>query len=518
MSGVVQPVTQHFAALCDARASADPDGAAVGDAEIVLTNQQLLERVVAAGSYLREHGANRGDVVALRLPNGLNFVILLLAAWRIGCTVTPVNPGLKDDELQHQLDDSGASVLVDVDGSTPSRGPAVIASEDVPTTGGERDLRASLDSSSLALLIYTSGTTGRPKGVMLTHQNVMAMASTGAQSLAITSADRSLLILPLFHVNGIVVSVLVPLLHGGSTIIAGRFDPATFLELVERTRATYFSGVPTIYAMLAATAQPGASDTSSLRFALCGAAPAPPGVLEAFEERFGFPVVEGYGLSEGTCASTVNPWDGLRKQGTVGLPMPGQQVRVVDGEGAEVGAGVTGEVQIKGANVMAGYLGRPRETEAVLVDGWLLTGDLGHLDEDGYLVIDGRVKDMIIRGGENIYPREIEDVLTRHPHVADAAVVGRPDPTWGEIVIAFVAADPGVDTAQTFVELEELCQERLAPFKRPAVIWALPSLPLNPVGKVDKRKLRSVVVEAATAGGTPRDGWQEHILGRPGRP
>jgi acyl-CoA synthetase (AMP-forming)/AMP-acid ligase II len=201
--------------------------------------------------------------------------------------------------------------------------------------------------------------------------------------------------------------------------------------------------------------------------------------------------VEGYGLSEGTCASTVNPWDGLRKPGTVGLPMPGQEVRIVDADGAGVGAGVTGEVQISGENVMAGYLGKPEETRAVLADGWLKTGDLGHLDVDGYLVIDGRVKDMIIRGGENIYPREIEDVLASHPDVIDVAVVGRPDETWGEIVTAFITTGRDSDASRTFD----------APYKRPAVMSVLPALPLNPVGKIDKLELRSIAIETQLSRG-----------------
>ncbi|NMN98409.1 class I adenylate-forming enzyme family protein [Antrihabitans stalactiti] len=494
-------ITDHFAALCDARAAAEPDGPAIGDGNKELTNRELLNRVVVADAQLREHGATAGDVVAIRLPSGLEFVIFLFAAWRSGCTVTPINPGLLEDELLYQLSDSGAALVVDLDGSTPTPGLPVIAVRNSPVAGVDTTSDPVVDGDSLALLIYTSGTTGRPKGVMLTHANIVAMATMGARSLGITRADSSLLILPLFHVNGIVVSVLIPMLYGGSTIIAGRFDPATFFDLVAKVRPSYFSGVPTIYSMLAAVPDRGAVDTSSLRFGLCGAAPAPNGLLEEFESRFGFPIVEGYGLSEGTCASTVNPWDGLRKPGTVGLPMPGQEVRIVDADGAGVGAGVTGEVQISGENVMAGYLGKPEDTRAVLADGWLKTGDLGHLDVDGYLVIDGRVKDMIIRGGENIYPREIEDVLASHPDVIDVAVVGRPDEKWGEIVTAFITTGRDSDASRMFDALEELCQAQLAPYKRPAVMSVLPALPLNPVGKIDKLRLRSIAIETQLSRG-----------------
>ncbi|WKG13098.1 AMP-binding protein [Nocardia sp. PE-7] len=506
MTSRVPALANHFAALCDARADTDPDGPAIGDGVGVLTNRELLARVVAAGAQLRELGAQPGDVVALRLPNCVEFIVFLFAAWRIGCTVTPINPGLMEHELRYQLDDSGATVVVDVDASTPASGRSVIAVRDAPAPGADASGEPVVKGDSLALLIYTSGTTGRPKGVMLTHENILAMATMGANSLGITAADRSLLILPLFHVNGIVVSVLTPMLYGGSTIVAGRFDLATFFGLVAKAQPTYFSGVPTIYSMLCNAPDLGALETSSLRFGLCGAAPAPHGLLEAFEGRFGFPVVEGYGLSEGTCASTVNPWNGLRKPGTVGLPMPDQEIRIVGGDGAVLGAGLTGEVQLRGANVMAGYLGKPEETRAALVDGWLKTGDLGHLDTDGYLVIDGRVKDMIIRGGENIYPREIEDVLASHPDVIDVAVVGRPDEKWGEIVAAFITTVHDGDPARTVDALESLCEAQLAPYKRPAAMWVLSALPVNPVGKIDKLQLRSMASDSQVSKGPPVKG------------
>ena len=281
-----------------------------------------------------------------------------------------------------------------------------------------------MDPSALALLIFTSGTTGVPKGVMLDHANLDAMAEMGRQALAIGSADRSLLILPLFHVNGIVVSVLMPLLVGASVVIAERFDPRTFFNTVERHRPTFFSAVPTIYTLLAALPDDVRPDMSSVRFGICGAAPASAELLRRFEARYGFPLIEGYGLSEATCASTINPVDGERRAGTVGIAFPGQQIRIVDEGGTDVPTGADGEVLIAGPNVMRGYLGRPDETASVIIDGWLHTGDVGHLDADGYLTLVGRSKDMIIRGGENIYPKEIEDVLTGDPAVLEAAVIG----------------------------------------------------------------------------------------------
>jgi long-chain acyl-CoA synthetase len=344
--------------------------------------------------------------------------------------------------------------------------------------------------AALALLIYTSGTTGKPKGVMLDHANLAAMCDMTRAGLGITAADHSLLILPLFHVNGIVVGTLTPLLAGGRVTVAGRFSPKTFFGLVERIRPTYFSAVPAIYAMLTSMAEAATADTSSLRLVVCGAAPMPAELIARVEDVLGVVLVEGYGLSEGSCASTLNPYDGVRKPGTVGLPLPGQEVRVVDQIGNPVPQGERGEIVIRGANVMRGYLNRPEDTARTIVDGWLHTGDVGVFDEDGYLQIVDRIKDMIIRGGENIYPKEIETALYSHDGVLEAAVVGRRDDVLGEVVVAYLAVRPA--PAVTVEELEALCAERLAKYKRPVAIEILGELPKNAVGKIDKAALREL--------------------------
>ena len=316
-----------------------------------------------------------------------------------------------------------------------------------------RDARAATTTSSsrapdaLALLIYTSGTTGKPKGVMLDHANLTAMVAMITTALDVTAADRCLLILPLFHVNGIVVSVLSPLAAGGCTTITGRFSPSTFFDTVEAVRPTYFSAVPAIYAMLSALPDDVDPDISSVRFAICGAAPMPAELIARFEQRYGTTIVEGYGLSECTCVATLNPVDGPRKAGTVGLPLPGQRSPCSTPTG-EPTTGGQGEVIVRGPNVMRGYLNKPEDTARTLADGWLHTGDVGYFDADGYLVLVDRVKDMIIRGGENIYPKEIENVLYTHPAVLEAAVVGRPHDVLGEEPVAFVALrDPGIGDA-----------------------------------------------------------------------
>ena len=280
---------------------------------------------------------------------------------------------------------------------------------------------------------------------MLDHSNLNAMCRMVIDAFEMTSADHSLLILPLFHVNGIVVGTLSPLVAGGRTTIAGRFSPKAFFDRIEKSRATYFSAVPTIYTMLSDLPADVVPDTSSVRFAICGAAPASVELLEKFETRYGIPLIEGYGLSEGSCATTVNPLNGMRKAGTVGLPLPGQIIRIVGADNADVPPGEAGEVLIQGPNVMRGYLNRPEETAKTLVDGWLHTGDVGRFDEDGYLMLVDRAKDMIIRGGENIYPKEIETVVYQLPEIAEAAVVGRASAVYGEEPVLFVSLCAGAD-------------------------------------------------------------------------
>ncbi|WLH65278.1 class I adenylate-forming enzyme family protein [Pseudomonas sp. FP2300] len=481
-----------FSTLSDLRAVSAPDGLCIADDSSNLTNRQFHSRVLAAAGVFADRGVGVGDVVAIMLPNQVEFVVAMFAAWRLGAAVTPINPGLTSKEATHQLVDSGAKLLINVSGEVivPNLQSLPVA---ILETGASYTGVPFEEPGALALLIYTSGTTGLPKGVMLDHANIEAMTEMGRNSLKVTAADHCLLILPLFHVNGIVVSTLVPLSSGGRVSIRKRFNVDTFFEDVEWLRPTYFSAVPTIYAMLNALPREVKPYTSSLRYGICGAAPASAELLKKFEARFGFPLLEGYGLSEGTCASTINPFDGLRKVGTVGLPFIGQRVAIADPNGVHLPQGATGEVLVQGPNVMRGYLGKPEETAKTIVDGWLHTGDIGRIDEDGYLAIVGRLKEMIIRGGENIYPKEIEDVLFEFPGVLEAAVIGVPDETFGEIVLAYVAFRAGF--AGTQEGLSEHCADRLTRYKRPYTINIIDSLPKNAVGKVDKLRLRKMWTE-----------------------
>jgi acyl-CoA synthetase (AMP-forming)/AMP-acid ligase II len=414
----------------------------------------------------------------------------MFAAWRIGAALTPINPSLTAGEAAFQIEDSGARLLVHEGAALDLAGVTMV---DVTTlrampVGGDSVIETA--PGALALLIYTSGTTGKPKGVMLDHANLTAMVTMITMALDLTAADHCLLILPLFHVNGILVSVLSPLAVGGRTTVTGRFSPSTFFDTVEAVRPTYFSAVPAIYAMLSALPDDVGPDTSSVRFAVCGAAPMPAELIARFEERYGTTIVEGYGLSECTCAATINPIDGPRKAGTVGLPLPGQEVALLHADGRPTTDG-RGEVIVRGPNVMRGYLNKPEDTARTLEDGWLHTGDVGYFDADGYLVLVDRVKDMIIRGGENIYPKEIENVLYTHPAVLEAAVVGRPHAVFGEEPVAFVALRSPESVLPE--ELVELCSRSLARYKVPRDVVIFDALPKNALGKIAKPELRKLV-------------------------
>lgn len=483
----------RFSTLPDLRAAQAPSAPCIADATSSLSNSEFYSKVLVVAGLFAELGIRAGDVVAIMLPNRVEFVVAMFAAWRLGAVVTPINPNLTLQESTHQMKDSGAKLLLNTSGAkvfdhVPSL-PVDALRGDVQH-GSHHAAPPVDDTAALALLIYTSGSTGLPKGVMLDHANIEAMADMSRQALQITPADHCLLVLPLFHVNGIVASILTPLSAGSRVTIRARFDIETFFTDVEQLRPTYFSAVPTIYTLLNALPEQVKPDTSSLRYGICGAAPASAELLTSFEARYGFPLVEGYGLSEGTCASTINPFDGVRKAGTVGLPFPGQRVVVADAGGHHLPAGEAGEILVQGPNVMRGYLGKPEETAKTIAGGWLRTGDLGRFDADGYLSVVGRLKEMIIRGGENIYPKEIEDALSACPSVLEAAVIGVPDKTMGEIVVAYVAYRDGLSS--TGEELDEHCAARLTRYKRPAAIHVVDSLPKNAVGKIDKLRLRAM--------------------------
>ncbi|MFV9429027.1 class I adenylate-forming enzyme family protein [Rhodococcus aetherivorans] len=465
------------------------DAQCLRDDHSSFTYRRFADRVDAFAAQLHDRGLAAGEVLAVMLPNRVELLIALMAAWRIGAIATPINPDFTETEADYQIEDSGAVLVLNEGVGAPSAGRPTIAVDDMATELSSvrfEHLRPSADD--IALLIYTSGSTGRPKGVQLTHSNLNYMASAFREHLAVTADDHCLLILPLFHVNAIAVSFLTPMVAGAQLTITGKFSPGRFFEDVARLQPTYFSAVPTIYALLASQPDDVGVDTSSLRFGICGAAPISKELLDRVEEKFGLVIVEGYGLTEGTCASACNPIDGPRKLGTVGPALPGQKIAIVGPEGDPLPTGSTGEVIIQGPNVMRGYLNRPEDTRRTIVDGWLHTGDVGRLDEDGYLTLVDRIKDMIIRGGENLYPKEIEIALATHPAVLECAVIGAHHEVYGEVPVAYVVSYPSYEVTEA--ELLEHSAGLLTRVKVPAEIHLVADLPRNPVGKIDKPGLR----------------------------
>jgi acyl-CoA synthetase (AMP-forming)/AMP-acid ligase II len=487
------------AALPHQRARRDPRGPCLADERQALDNTQFATAVAVAAARLVEVGLGPGDVLAVMMQNRVELITSMFAAWRLGAAVTPVNPALTSQEAWYQLEDADATLVVADGASAAKLGNGPIIDVSTLTAVGTADIPPDVSTpDGLALLIYTSGTTGRPKGVMLDHANVRATAELVLRWFDMDTDTRCLLVLPLFHVNGIMISVVSPLLAGGSTFVAERFDTDTFWATVERVRPTFFSAVPAIYSRLVSRAGPQ-PDTRTLRFVICGAAPMPRELISEFEQRFGIPLVEGYGLSECTVCCTANPVQGLRKAGTVGLALPGTEVRVVDEKDQPLPVGEAGEVVVRGPSIMRGYLRRPDESAQTLRGGWLHTGDVGRFDEDGYLTLVDRFKDLIIRGGENISPKEIENVLYTHPAVLEAAVVGRPHPVLGEEPVAFVALRPGCDVAAD--DLAEHSRASLARYKVPRAVFIDEALPKNAVGKISKPDLRARLRNGSTVAG-----------------
>ena len=468
----------------------------IGDERGMLSYAESDARARVLARQLAERGVGEGDVVALMLENSVELLLGILATWLLGAAATPINPTFTERELNYQLADSHAKLLIVDAHASLAAARLTIARLDVADFRDPRHGAApgatvptpATPADQLALLIYTSGSTGQPKGVMLDHGNLHAMAEGLAAHTEITAADRALVVLPMFHVNAICVSWLAPMLVGGSTVVMPRFTAMALLDAVERFRPTYFSVVPAILTKLVELPAQTVVDLSSVRFVICGAAPVSAELLQFSAERFGLHIIEGYGLTESTCASACIPLAGPHKLGTVGPALAGQRIVVTDAAGNPMPAGERGEVRISGPTVMRGYLGRPEATAETIVDGWLRTGDVGVLDDDGYLRIVDRIKDMIIRGGENLYPKEIESHLAAHPAVLESAVVGAAHARLGEVPVAYVVLLPGATA--TPAELLDHCAAGLMKVKVPVRLEIVDDLPRNPVGKVDKPELR----------------------------
>lgn len=467
---------------------------------------EVVNMYRSVAGYLTDHGITSGDVVAVDLLNRPELLMIIMGSWLAGATVTPINVHLKDEEISYQLSDSKAKIVFaessyggKIDHAIKISGCKIEKAicdfdwtEHPDKLYQELFFRKSIEKVDIGnpedlFIIYTSGTTGRPKGAILTSQNVHREVIQLQQVVNIQQEDRIIIILPLFHVNNLMFSIAT-ILKGGSLVILRKFDPDEFYTFVEKLKPTMFSGVPTIYKMLTDSASKhGKNSLSSLKIGICGAAPMPIKWFEDFEKEYNIKIIEGYGMTEGTVASTINPRYGPRKIGSIGIPLPGQDVRIFSDEDVELLPGQIGEIVIRGPNVMKGYLNRDKETEEILRNGWLHSGDLGYMDRDGYFYIVDRKKDMIIRGGENVYPKEVENLISSMPDVSEVAVVGKPDDIYGEEVVAFV-----VKKRQQLTDNEviEFCRANIAWYKCPKEIFFLDELPKNSVGKIQKNDLR----------------------------
>jgi long-chain acyl-CoA synthetase len=479
-------------------AGRQPEHAALRLGATTISYSELDERSARAAAMLRAEGLQSGDRVALMLPNVPEFVVLYYGILRAGGIVVPMNPLLKTRETAYHLADSGATLLFEWH-AAPGEGALGAAKAGVRHVAVEPDSFAALladheplpqpapvSGDDIAVLLYTSGTTGRPKGAALTHAGLRHNTDVITTHVEpFTPEDALVGCLPLFHIFGQTCTMNAAIHSGATLILIPRFDPQTVLNTIAEHGATVFEGVPTMYVAL--LNHPSEADLSSLRVCISAGASLPVEVLHGFERRFGCAVLEGYGLSETSPTVSFNHHDRPRKPGSIGTPIHDVEVRLLTDDGHDVARGEVGEIAVRGPGVMKGYWNRPEETAAAIPDGWLRTGDLAREDQDGYLYIVDRKKDLIIRGGYNIYPREIEEVLHEHPAVALAAVIGVPDERLGEEVAAAVVLR--AEKTATPDELREFTKERLAAYKYPRRIWLADALPLGPSGKVLKREI-----------------------------
>jgi long-chain acyl-CoA synthetase len=468
-----------------------------------ISYQTLDETSSRVAGLLGELDVGPSGRVGVMLGNTPDFAAVYYGVLRAGGVVVPMNPLLKAREVAFYLSDSGATVLFAAQAfAAEARAGAAQAGADVVEVGPTflADLAAGptaqpivatvadRDGSDTAVILYTSGTTGRPKGAELTHANLTRNAEVTATTLLkLTPDDVIFGGLPLFHSFGQTVTLNTAVMSGASVTMLPRFDPAAALSTMADHEVTVFAGVPTMYTALVAAFAGSGFDASRLRVCVSGGAALPVEVLHEFEKAYGCPILEGYGLSETSPVASFNHPDTVRKPGSIGTPIAGVQMRVIDVDGRDVPPGEVGEIAIAGHNIMKGYWRRPDATAAAIVDGWFRTGDLGRVDEDGYYFIVDRKKDLIIRGGYNVYPREVEEVLYEHPAVAEAAVIGVPHPSLGEEVNAVVALKSGAtDTPE---DIREFVKQQVAAYKYPRNVYVVDALPKGPTGKILKREI-----------------------------
>jgi long-chain acyl-CoA synthetase len=488
----------NLASILSRTAGRSGDRPAVRLSEATMTYRELDEASARVAGLLRDRGIQPGDRVGVMLPNTLEFALVYYGVLRAGGVVVPTNPLLKAREVAYYLGDSGARLLFAWHGfadeasagARRAEADAVVVdpasfAEVLASTEPDREVAERADDT--AVILYTSGTTGQPKGAELTQANLARNAEVVTELFQLTAEDVVFGGLPLFHSFGQTCTLNAAVASRASLSLLPRFDPVRVLQILAGHHATVFTAVPTLYAALLAVPDRAVHDLSALRLCVSGGAAMPVEVLRAVEEALGAPVLEGYGLSETSPVASFNHPDRERKPGTVGTPIRGVEMRVVDEQGAEVPQGQAGELAIRGHNVMKGYWRRPEDTAKAIPDGWFRTGDVGRVDQDGYFAIVDRKKDLIIRGGYNVYPREVEEVLYEHPAVAEAAVIGLPNPELGEEVGAAVVLKPGASV--TAEALRDHVKTQVAAYKYPRRVWIVEALPKTATGKILKREI-----------------------------
>jgi long-chain acyl-CoA synthetase len=493
-------MSRNLATALTDSAAEHPDNVALKLDDAELSYKMLDGASAHVAGLLESKGVEAGDRVGVMLPNVPYFAACYYGALRLGAVVVPMNVLLKGREVKFYLEDSGAKVVfawhefaeAAEKGASEAGAEAVLVKpgefEDVVGEAEPITEVAERSADDTAVILYTSGTTGTPKGAELTHDNLMSNVETILDTLIqIKDDDVVLGALPLFHSFGQTCGLNSCMKAAGTLTLIPRFDPDKALEIIERDRVTIFEGVPTMYVAMLHADSADSADTSCLRLCVSGGSAMPGEVLRAFEDKFGCKILEGYGLSETSPVASFNHPDRERKVGSIGTPIDGVEMRVVDEDGGEVEQGEVGEIAIRGHNVMKGYWDKDDATSEVMKDGWFHTGDMAKVDEDGYFFIVDRKKELIIRGGYNVYPREVEEVLYGHPAVQEAAVVGVPDDKMGEEVGAAIVLKPGEDVSTD--ELRDHVKNEVANYKYPRKIWIVDELPKGPTGKILKREV-----------------------------
>jgi long-chain acyl-CoA synthetase len=515
----------NFAVLLTESARTTPDHTALILDSLKLTYSQLNALTNQFANGLDRLGIKRGDHVALMMPNLPQFLIAYYGIAKLGAVVVPMNVLFKGGEVEYILNDSEALALVAWEGfmeeaargyrlaplcryliiaqAPGSNNPlpqveGVIKFDEVYKTASPIFELTPTQADDTAVIMYTSGTTGKPKGAELTNFNCFFSATASRKLVPVSPNDVCLGALPFFHIYGQSSVMNTMLERAGAVTLIPRFEPGKVLEVIERDRVTIITGVPTMFFALLHYPDRKKYDTSSLRFAVSGGSSMPVEVLHAFEKEFNIPVLEGYGLSENCANATFNLVEKERKAGSVGLADWCVEVKVFDKEDREVPQGERGEIVLRGPNVMKGYYNRPEATAEAMRNDWFHTGDIGYKDEDGYIYIVDRIKDLIIRGGYNVYPREVEEVMYQHPAAREAAIIGVPDPKFGEEIKAYVSLKSGYEA--TPAELIQYIQERVANYKYPRELEIMADLPKNATGKILKTTLRSFSTASVSQG------------------